>query len=106
VLGAHLCCNESGLDANILQKVVNETNHLGVSKKEHVHDGRVIVQRGGALSESRVKSLDRLLIISYCQVMAVICNIRGIFIFLYFRSPYVGTTRTEARYFLLTDNYY
>ena len=33
---AHLCCNES---ANILQEVFNGTSHLGVSKKEHVHDG-------------------------------------------------------------------
>jgi len=53
VLGVHLGCNESGLDANILQEVVNGTNHPGVSKKEHVHDGRVIVQREGARSGSR-----------------------------------------------------
>ena len=50
---AHLCCKESGLDVNILQEVVNGTNHLGVSKKKHVHDGRVIVQRGGARPGSR-----------------------------------------------------
>ena len=50
---AHLCRNESGLDANILQEVVNGTNHLGVSKKKHVHDGRVIVQRGGARPGSK-----------------------------------------------------
>ena len=49
---AHLCRNESGLDANILQEAVNGTNHLGMSK-EHVHDGRVIVQRGGARPGSR-----------------------------------------------------
>ena len=42
VLGVHLCCNESGLDANILQEVVNGTNHLDVSKKEHVHDGELL----------------------------------------------------------------
>ena len=42
---AHLCCKESGLDATILQEVVHGTNHLGVSKNEHVHDGRLIVRQ-------------------------------------------------------------
>ena len=98
---AHLCCNESGLDANILQEVVNGTNHLGCqrrsmftmgellfSEEERVQDrggGKVNAERWasefgvkdwveavwGALSGSRVKFLDRLLIISYYQVMAV-----------------------------------
>ena len=40
MLGVHLGCNESGLDANILQEVVNGTNHPGVSKKEHVLQDR------------------------------------------------------------------
>ncbi|KAN0071414.1 hypothetical protein V8E54_010845 [Elaphomyces granulatus] len=41
---AEMVASNGGLDANILQEVVNRTNHLGVSKKEHVHDGQVIVQ--------------------------------------------------------------
>jgi hypothetical protein len=52
---AHLCCNESGLDANILQEVVNGTNHLGVSKKEHVHDGRA------RRSAFRIEEVERLM---------------------------------------------